>query len=164
MIVADISFITPLIFLLCFAGIFISGYWAFKISTELHHSKNGKKVHQKITPIISSISNHSLESIRNILSSRIAVIRYIAWALVVFGLIGTILGFIIVLTNIDPTIVGNVSKVGELMATITNGLGVALYTTLAGTFGNLWLLTNFNMLQTATIQLYSRILLDMDNV
>lgn len=164
LLVSDISFITPLIFFLIGAGVVLSGFWAFTISKELLNLKKGKDIIKQILPGNIAKDKRVNESLKLVVSSRLSSIRYIAWSLVVLGLIGTVLGFIIVLLGIDPAVVGNVELVGELIANMTTGLGVALYTTLAGTVGNLWLLVNYNMLQTATIQLYSAIIMDIPDV
>lgn len=149
---SDISFITPIILLAMLFGFLISGYWSFTISKELIDIKNKINIFKKPT----NANENWNESLKLILSSRILVIRHIAWAMVLLGLLGTVLGFIMVLSSIDPMAIGNINMIGELMSQITQGLGVALYTTLAGSFGNLWLMVNFNMIQTATIQLYSQ--------
>lgn len=164
LIVSDISFITPLIMGLTLIGVVLSGVKAFNISNELFKIKNNKGVLGYIIEPNVKVTSLTLESVKLVLSSRLYIIRYIAWSLVVLGLIGTVLGFIIVLSSIDPNVVGNVELIGQLMGNITNGLGVALYTTLAGSFGNLWILINYNMLQTATIQLYSKILMSVKDV
>lgn len=164
LLLSDISFITPLIFLLALCGIILSGWWSFRISKELIDLKNGKNIIKQFLPEHIIKTKKSNESLKLIISSRLSIIRYIAWSLVILGLIGTILGFIIVLMGIDPTVVGNVELIGGLISNMTEGLGVALYTTLAGTVGNLWLLINYNMLQTATIQLYSAMIMDMSDV
>lgn len=163
LIISDLSYITPAIMILSLFGIIMTGYWAYKITKELQSVKRGE-----ITTVLGRFYPNpdkfnfgdakNLESLKLLLSSRIMFIRHIAWALVLMGLIGTVLGFILVLLSIDPASVSNIEALPKTMAEITAGLGVALYTTLSGSVGNLWILINFNMLATATVQLYSYII------
>jgi hypothetical protein len=74
-------------------------------------------------------------------------------ALVVLGLVGTLVGFILLLQGITPAMVGDVSKVAELVALIARGMGVALVTTLIGSVLNLWARANFTLLVKAWQQL-----------
>lgn len=162
-ITADISFITPAILVLVLLGIILSGLLSFTISREMKEVKRGNiaKVLAKFYSNPDKFDfndSKNLDSLKLLFSSRIIFLRHIAWALVLMGLIGTVIGFIIVLMSIDPSAIADISKLPEVMGNITNGLGVALYTTLAGSIGNLWILINYNMLSTSTVQLYSYII------
>lgn len=79
------------------------------------------------------------------------------------GLLGTVIGFIMVLTNIPSNAVGDAAQVGKLVGVLTNGMGVALYTTLVGAITNLWLNANYNMLRTGVVNLIAAILESADN-
>ena len=159
----DISFITPVIGLLTLFGVGLTGWWAAKISKELSLVKKGN-INEVLNQFYPSPEKFSfddaknLESLKLLLTNRLSSMRHLAWALVVLGLIGTILGFVIVLLGIDISLVADISKLPMVMVEITTGLGIALYTTLAGALGNLWVLINYNMLTTATVQLYSYII------
>lgn len=65
--------------------------------------------------------------------------NWIARALVMLGLIGTVLGFIIALSGVDPERARDLDAVTPMIATLIDGMGMALYTTLVGSAGNLWL-------------------------
>jgi biopolymer transport protein ExbB/TolQ len=77
---------------------------------------------------------------------RIAVVRNIANSLVLLGLIGTVVGFIIALSGVDPATVGDVTSVSPMVSRLLNGMSVALYTTLVGGVLNLWLSVNYQLL------------------
>lgn len=76
----------------------------------------------------------------------IRVIRQIANSLVMLGLIGTVIGFIIALSGVDPAAAGDINAISGMVSTLISGIGVALYTTLAGSVFSLWLTVNYNIL------------------
>lgn len=73
-------------------------------------------------------------------------VRHLAGALVLLGLIGTVIGFIMALSGVDPQAAGDVRSVAGMVATLVEGMSVALYTTLAGAIGNLILMLAYRML------------------
>lgn len=87
------------------------------------------------------------------LSSRIAVVRHAAGSLVLLGLIGTVVGFIIALSGVQPNAASDPSAIGPMVATLIDGMSVALYTTLVGAVLNIWLMVNYNVLAMGTINL-----------
>lgn len=89
------------------------------------------------------------------LADWIAVIRHFANALVLLGLIGTVIGFVIALSGVDPDRVSDVKSISPMVSELLAGMAVALYTTLAGATLNLWLLINHRLLAGATTRLIS---------
>lgn len=87
------------------------------------------------------------------LSTRIAVVRNTANSLIFLGLIGTVLGFIIALSGVDPSHVSEIEAVAPMVATLIEGMSIALYTTLVGAVLNLWLMVNYHILSTGTVKL-----------
>ena len=67
--------------------------------------------------------------------------RHIQHSLVMLGLIGTVIGFVIALQSVDPAAAGDVDRISETVAQLISGLGVAMFTTLVGSIGALWLRT-----------------------
>lgn len=98
-----------------------------------------------------------LSTLRLNLSHGIQVVRTIANLLVFLGLIGTVIGFIISLSGVEPQAVSQAERVGTMVATLIQGMSVALYTTLLGAVLNVWLNVNYQILSTGTIKLYSQI-------
>lgn len=92
-------------------------------------------------------------SLRLKLSHRIGLVRQIAGSLVLLGLIGTVLGFIIALSGVDPEQAGDVSAIGPMVSTLIEGMSTALYTTLVGAVLNLWLMANHRLLSSGTVNL-----------
>jgi hypothetical protein len=87
------------------------------------------------------------------LASRITPIRHLANSLVLLGLIGTVIGFIIALSGVRPEVVSDVNSIGPMVSTLISGMSVALYTTLAGSLLNLWLMVNVRLLEGGTVNL-----------
>lgn len=83
----------------------------------------------------------------------IAVIRHVAASLVLLGLIGTVVGFIVALSGVDPEKAADVSSMTPMVATLIQGMSVALYTTLAGAVANLWLMVNYRLVASTTVRL-----------
>lgn len=97
-------------------------------------------------------------TLKLMLTARIAPIRHTANSLVFLGLIGTVIGFIIALSGVDPEAAADVGSVGPMVSTLISGMSVALYTTLVGAILNVWLMVNYRVLEGGTIRLLSAIL------
>ena len=91
------------------------------------------------------------------LSNQIAVVRHIAGSLVLLGLIGTVIGFIIALSGVHPQRVSDIDTVAPMVSKLIEGMSVALYTTLVGAILNLWLMVNYHILATGTVKLITAI-------
>jgi hypothetical protein len=87
------------------------------------------------------------------LASRIAPIRHIANSLVLLGLIGTVIGFIIALSGVRPEVASDVAAIGPMVSTLISGMSVALYTTLVGSLLHVWLMVNVRLLEGGTVKL-----------
>jgi len=93
------------------------------------------------------------ETMRMRLFGQISIIRYLANSLVVLGLIGTVIGFIIALSGVDADIAMNPSAVSPMVASLIEGMSVALYTTLVGAVLSVWLGLCFQMLSSTVREL-----------
>ncbi len=98
------------------------------------------------------------QSLKIKLRARIAGVRHIAGSLVFLGLIGTVLGFMIALSGIDPAQAGDPAAVAPMVARLIDGMGLALSTTLTGAVLNLWLMGNVRMLEHGTAKLYAELI------
>ena len=79
----------------------------------------------------------------------IAPIRHFANSLVLLGLIGTVIGFIIALSGIDPDAVDDVTAISPMVGDLLSGMAIALNTTLLGGALNLWLMVDYHILTGA---------------
>lgn len=91
------------------------------------------------------------------LSHKISIVRQVANTLVFLGLIGTVIGFIIALSGVDPQAAGDADNVGAMVSKLIAGMSIALYTTLLGAILNLWLTVNNRILTTGTVNLLGAI-------
>jgi biopolymer transport protein ExbB/TolQ len=87
----------------------------------------------------------------------VAGVRHIGNLLVLLGLIGTVVGFIMALGGIDPGEVGDPSSIGPMVARLIKGMGVALNTTLLGAVLNIWLGFNARLLEAGCVRLFRRL-------
>lgn len=163
--IADTSYIVYVISGLFLYGLTLCGYRVWKTSRELNWVKLGGRGKLKEFQDLSKRADK--ESVKEAfeikLFARIAHIKYISSSLVMLGLLGTVIGFIMVLTNIPSNAIGDTAQVGKLVGALTNGMGVALYTTLVGAITNLWLNANYNMLRTGMVNLIAAILESPDS-
>lgn len=100
----------------------------------------------------------SATALRMRIADSITVVRTIANSLVLLGLIGTVLGFIIALSAVDPEQAGNVQAIEPMVTRLLQGMSVALYTTLVGAVLNLWLTVNYRLLASGGIRLASELI------
>ncbi len=68
-------------------------------------------------------------------------------------MIGTVIGFIIALSGVDPDTAKNADSIATMVATLINGMSVALYTTLVGAVLHIWLIVNYRILTSGTVDL-----------
>ena len=87
------------------------------------------------------------------IANRIAAVRHVAASLVLLGLIGTVLGFVIALSGVDPAAAGDVRAIAPMVTELIRGMSVALYTTLVGAVLNLWLTVNYHILSAGAVKL-----------
>ncbi|MDX1432776.1 MAG: MotA/TolQ/ExbB proton channel family protein [Gammaproteobacteria bacterium] len=92
-------------------------------------------------------------ALRMKIAHRTAVVRHIANSLVLLGLIGTVLGFIIALSGVDPERASDVNAITPMVSTLIQGMSTALYTTLVGAVLNVWLMANHQVLAGGTVKL-----------
>jgi hypothetical protein len=87
------------------------------------------------------------------LAARISPIRHVANSLVLLGLIGTVIGFIVALSGVRPDLASDVKSVGPMVSTLITGMSIALHTTLVGSLLNVWLMVNVRLLEGGTVKL-----------
>jgi flagellar motor component MotA len=105
-----------------------------------------------------SSRNNLAISLRLKLATKINFIKFISNTLVILGLIGTVIGFIIALSGVDGSVSSNPEEVSKMVSTLIQGMSVALYTTLVGSICSVWLNICFQILSTGTNKLLSKII------
>jgi hypothetical protein len=82
----------------------------------------------------------------------VQMINYVANLMVLLGLIGTVVGFVIATAGLGESIVQGegVDRIKSVLGQIVSGMGVALFTTIVGSIlGGLWLGVHYQMLLRA---------------
>jgi len=92
------------------------------------------------------------------LSNYISIVYHVANMLVFLGLVGTVIGFIVALSGVDPRAAVTVENVAPMVARLITGMSIALYTTLVGAVLHVWLMINYRLLASGTTHLFNVIL------
>lgn len=154
-----------IIFAVFLYGLVICSIKIWQTCTELNDIRSGDpKPESRAGKYFATIYNHNPESrsigatvLRAKLTNRITIVRHIANALVLLGLVGTVVGFIIALSSVDPSASADSDTIAPVIARLISGMSVALYTTLVGSVLHIWLIVNHRVLTTGTVNLYSAI-------
>lgn len=157
----DDTHICKLLFGLFLLGLVWTARRAVMLSRELNALEVGDLAGRtrigRLRAAIHGMSEHGrsmmIGALRAKLVHRISPIRHMASSLVLIGLIGTIIGFIIALSGVDQAAAGDASQVGPMVATLLRGMSMALFKTLVGSILNIWLMINYRMLETAVVHL-----------
>jgi hypothetical protein len=157
-IVADPTYLCVLIFLVFLGGLGICARKVWQTSRELNSLReyDGSAALPDLAPLLGRTAEsraNLVAAARLRLSHRIAIVRNIANTLVLLGLIGTVLGFIIALSGVDPERAADISAVAPMVSTLVSGMSTALYTTLVGAILNVWLMANHQLLAGGTVKL-----------
>jgi hypothetical protein len=160
-IAADTSRLSIIIAVLFLAGFALAGYRVARISRELNQVRAFDPLFRsRVGQYLEAIKARSAgsraitaEGLKLRLADRLGTVRHIANALVLLGLIGTVLGFIEALGGVSAETVGSAESITPMVAQLVEGMSVALYTTLVGSVLNLWLMANYRLLVSGTVSL-----------
>ncbi len=160
--VADTSTLSVVIAVLFVWGMIVGGWRAWKLSEELDRVRAGQPaekakayndaIRRGVDPRVAA------EALRTKLLQRVAFAKQLSGTLVTLGLVGTVIGFIIALSGVDPSLVGDASSIGPMVGKLIEGMGVALYTTLVGACFGIWAAINHQLLATGASNLFTAIL------
>lgn len=158
---ADQTYLSVVIFFVFLVGLVLCTQKLWQTNAEIDAIKSPQGLK---SPAIAHLLSNSESADANLsmsgsmrlrLSHRISVVRHLGNTLVLLGLIGTVLGFIIALSGVDPEKASDVNSIAPMVSTLIQGMSTALYTTLIGSIFNVWLMANFQMLSSGTVQLIS---------
>ena len=163
---ADITNMVIVILTLFAVGFILAAYRTFWLSRELNYSffkilpnhSLAKEFLQNSKKLDASSRNNLAASLRIKLSSKIGYIKFMANTLVILGLIGTVIGFIIALSGVDGSVSSNPEEVSKMVSTLIQGMSVALYTTLVGSICSVWLNICYQIMSTGANNLLSKII------
>ena len=163
---SDVTNMVILISVVFIVGLILSGYRVWKVSKQLNAAYEfDPKQRSRAADFLRKSKGKDAgtranlgQALRLKLFSRIVHIRYIASSLTILGLIGTVLGFIIALSGVDPEVASNPSAISPMVTQLIEGMSVALYTTLVGSILSVWLGLIYQMLATGTSNLVAKII------
>ena len=161
----DATKLVLVIVLVFLAGLLICASKVQQVSAELDRIRAPEAYpNARVSRYLASIAGRDGQSrmltasaLKLKLASRIAVVRHIAGSLVFLGLIGTVIGFMIALSGVNPEDAADVSAIGPMVSTLISGMSVALSTTLVGAVLNIWLMVNYRLLESGTLRLLTAI-------
>jgi len=162
-IVSDQTYLTVAIAGVFLAGLAVCTARVWETSRNLDDAKNFDPLRQsRAAEYLALLRGRSGDSrsilaatMRLSLSQRISIVRQTANSLVLLGLIGTVIGFIIALSGVDPDHASDVKAITPMVSTLIQGMSTALYTTLVGAVLNVWLMVNYHLLAGGTVKLIS---------
>src|SRR3989338_6520900 len=146
-------------------GLVSSVRFVFRTSKEINYLKvssfppesswSGEYLRQ-IDGVSDASRNASFEIFAEKWFNRIDSVKYLSAKMELLGFGGTILGFVIALSGINPDMVGDVSTFSPMVVTLIVGMRIAFYTTIAGVFwGSLWLSINARILHGGSVDFLS---------
>ena len=158
---ADQTYLSVLIFVVFLGGTAVCARKIWQTSRELNYVRAFDPLSaSRAAEYIARLRGRSgdsrgilASSLRLKLTQRIAVVRHVAGSLVILGLIGTVIGFIIALSGVQPDRASDVKAITPMISTLISGMSTALYTTLVGSVLNVWLMTNYHVLAGGTVKL-----------
>jgi len=160
-LVSDQTHLSATIFAVFMAGLVLCTQKVWQTSRDLNLVRDLDPLKpSRARTYLAQLRGHAADSrtllastLRLKLSHRIGIIRHFANSLVILGLIGTVIGFIIALSGVDPEHASDITAVTPMVSTLVEGMSTALYTTLVGAVLNVWLMTNYHVLTTGTVKL-----------
>ena len=135
---ADQTYLSVIIFIVFIVGLVLCSQRLWVTNRELDALKSRGLASPLVAHLLRTDSNDTSNtqdvtissSMRLRLSHRISVVRHLANTLVLLGLIGTVLGFIIALSGVDPEEAADVSAIAPMVSTLIRGMSTALYLSL----------------------------------
>jgi hypothetical protein len=165
LLLGDATGISALIAGIFAAGLALATTKAWRVSRELNWVRATTPPREsKVAAYLRAIDACGPESrallassLKLKLGSRIGVVRQFGTALVLLGLIGTVVGFIIALSGVEPQAAADPASIAPMVSTLIRGMATALNTTLVGSVLNIWLMANYHLLSAGTVNLIAGI-------
>ena len=147
---------------------FVSSYKAVTLDREVNRFRAGASqgvAHTYLTMVEDLAgrddgARKDQMTLANTLQARLLLaiqpVNFTANLLILLGLIGTVIGFVIAVSGLGDSLVDddNAQRVRAVLAQIVNGMGVALFTTLVGSIlGGIWLQVHYQLLFRASARL-----------
>ena len=165
-VAADRTYLSVVIGLVFLVGLGLCGRKVWQTSRELNRVRQPDVLAQssvlreleKLRSRDPKSRGNLIGALRLTLSYRISIVRHIANSLVLLGLIGTVLGFIIALSGVNAERATDINAITPMISTLISGMSTALYTTLVGAILNVWLMANHQLLTGGTVKLIASLM------
>ncbi len=176
----DISYISSLIAAIFLFYLTLGGYYLYKLRDALYFLDSNKDItrdnvfvviYNDFRVLYSEKNNEvntsqmfltNLQSIRDEFKAKLYEFVdngfFVADLLLKLGIVGTVIGFIIMLSSLSTIDEINLSKMNNLLLSMSSGMKVALYTTLSGLIGSILLTIQNNFLENKINIFISRVL------
>ena len=171
----DISYLSSLITFILIFYLFQCGYYLYKlrdavffIETKTHYDDSNPFIiilseFQIANNILKDKPKTSLhEEFKLKLYEFVDNGFFISDLLLKLGIIGTVIGFIIMLSSLSAIDEMNLSKMNNLLLSMSAGMKVALYTTLTGLIGSIILSIQYNFFESK-INIFINQVINIDN-
>ena len=171
----DISYLSSLIAFIFIFYLFQCGYYLYKlrdavffIETNTHYDDSNPFIiilseFQIANNILKDKPKASLhEEFKLKLYEFVDNGFFISDLLLKLGIIGTVIGFIIMLSSLSAIDEMNLSKMNNLLLSMSAGMKVALYTTLTGLIGSILLSIQYNFFESK-INIFINQVINIDN-
>lgn len=171
----DISYLSSLIAFILIFYLFQCGYYLYKlrdavffIETKTHYDDSNPFIiilseFQFANNILEDKPKASLhEEFKLKLYEFVDNGFFISDLLLKLGIIGTVIGFIIMLSSLSAIDEMNLSKMNNLLLSMSAGMKVALYTTLTGLIGSILLSIQYNFFESK-INMFINQVINIDN-
>ena len=171
----DISYLSSLISFILIFYLFQCGYYLYKLRDAVFFIET-KTHYDDSNPFIIIFSEFQIAN--NILKDKPKVSLheefklklyefvdngfFISDLLLKLGIIGTVIGFIIMLSSLSAIDEMNLSKMNNLLLSMSAGMKVALYTTLTGLIGSILLSIQYNFFESK-INMFINQVINIDN-
>jgi len=169
----DISYISSLIVSIFIFYLFRGGYYLFFLRNAIDNlGRNDLRLNNNIFVDIldeykvSSSNNSNKKPFQEELKLRLYEIVdngfFVADILLKLGIVGTVIGFIIMLSSLSTIDEMNLAKMNNLLLSMSSGMKVALYTTLSGLICSILLTIQNNFFENKINVFISKIM-SLDN-
>ena len=169
----DISYISSLIVAIFIFYLFRGGYYLFILRNAMDtlgknylHLNNNIFVDILDEYKVSSSNSPNKKSFQEELKTRLYEIVdngfFVADILLKLGIVGTVIGFIIMLSSLSTIDEMNLAKMNNLLLSMSSGMKVALYTTLSGLICSILLTIQNNFFENK-INLFISKIMSLDN-
>lgn len=129
-----LSHLILIVFMLGWAYSLNRAVWASKLTPdiELHRDEYGMDIRM-------SANADALEALQARLGAKLAILDYIPRLLVNLGLVGTVVGIMLGMSEIKPEAMGDLNEASKSLSTMMHSIGIGFTTTLIGAAGAIWI-------------------------